>query len=170
MSDINVSYQQRGVIVSRMRGLYGAARGAALVEFALVVPLLLLLFLGIIEFGVVALHELTLVQVAREGSRHASLGRPVAEIEERILNMGGALPNPEELIINLDYSTDHGETYPYALADVGGGSENDAPPGSLVKATVQCPHHLLTGSFFSWLTGAENGCLPLKADVVMRRE
>jgi Flp pilus assembly protein TadG len=170
MSNINARCRQRGVNFGRTRRPRGAAFGAALVEFALVLPLLLLLFLGIIEFGVVALHELTLAQVAREGSRHASLGRPVAQIEERILNMGGALPNPEELTIDLTYSTDQGETYPYALSDVGEGSENDAPPGSLIQVTVEWPHHLLTGSFFSWLTGAEGDRLPLRADVVMRRE
>ncbi len=156
----------------RRRGRRGfrRTRGAALVEFALVLPLLLLLFLGILEFGVVALQELTLVQVAREGSRQASLGRSVAQIEERVLNMGGALPNPGEVAVAATYSTDDGATYPYALADVGDGSENDAPPGSLVKVIVTCPHQMLTGDFFSWLTGVSDGRLPLKAEVVMRRE
>lgn len=146
------------------------SRGAALVEFALVAPLLLLLLLGILEFGVVMLHQLTLAQVAREGSRHASLGRSVAQIDQRIHNMAGALPNPQEMAIELTYSTDGGVTYPYALADAGGGGENDAPPGSLIKVTVRCPHHFLTGSFFSWLTGAQGDRLPLAASVVMRRE
>jgi hypothetical protein len=145
-------------------------RGAALVEMALVMPLLLLLLLGILEFGVVMLHQLTLAQMAREGSRHASLGRPVAQIEERVINMGGALPNPEEMTVDLSYSTDEGATYPYALGDVGGGSENDAPPGSLIQVSVRWTHHFLTGSFFSWLTGAEGDRLPLAAAVVMRRE
>jgi hypothetical protein len=137
---------------------------------ALVMPLLLLLVLGILEFGVIMLHQLTLQQIAREGSRHASLGRTVEQIEQRVVNMGGALPNQNELTISLNYSTDEGQTYPYSLGDGGGGSENDAPPGSLIMVTVDWPHHLLTGSFFSWLTGAQNGRLPLKADVVMRRE
>ena len=145
-------------------------RGAALVEFALIVPLLLMLFLGIVEFGVMMLHQLTLAQVAREGSRHASLGRTVAEIDTRMLNMAGALPNQNELVVDLSYSTDQGVTYPYALGDAGGGSENDAPPGGLIKVTLDWPHHLITGSFFSWLSGAQGDTLPLKAEVIMRRE
>jgi Flp pilus assembly protein TadG len=144
-------------------------RGAALVEFALILPILLLLFLGIIEFGVVMMHQLTLVQVAREGSRHASLGKPVAQIEERIYNTAGALPNHTDLTIQLNYSTDQGVTYPYVLGDNAGG-ENDAPPGSLIKVTLTWPHHLITGSFFSWLTGVQGDVLPLKSEVVMRRE
>jgi Flp pilus assembly protein TadG len=154
----------------RTLGRRRGRRGAALVEFALIVPILLMLFLGIIEFGVMMMHQLTLVQVAREGSRHASLGKPVEQIEGRMLNMAGALPNQDELAVDLAYSTDEGQTYPYALGDAGGGSENDAPPGSLIKVTLDWPHHLLTGSFFSWLSGAQGDTLPLKAEVVMRRE
>ena len=144
-------------------------RGAALVEFALILPILLMLFLGIIEFGVVMMHQLTLVQVAREGSRHASLGKPVAEIDQRMLNTAGALPNHNELTMNLRYSTDQGLTYPYVLGN-SALNENNAPAGSLIKVTLTWPHHMLTGSFFSWLTGVHNNTLPLKSEVVMRRE
>jgi hypothetical protein len=140
------------------------------VEFALILPLLLMLFLGIVESGVMMMHQLTLAQVAREGSRHASLGRPVSEIEARMLNMAGALPMYNEMVIDLTYSTDEGQTYPYQLGDVGGGSENDAPPGTLIRVTLDWPHQLLTGSFFSWLSGAEGNSLPLRAIIVMRRE
>lgn len=146
-------------------------RGAALVEFALILPILLMLFLGIIEFGVLMMHQLTLVQVAREGSRHASLGRPVAQIEERILNTAGALPNHNELTTDLSYSTDEGLTYPYSLGDIGAGGENNAPPGSLIKVTVTWPHHMITGSFLTrWLSQAQGDALPLKSEVIMRRE
>ena len=144
-------------------------RGAALVEFALILPILLMLFLGIVEFGVMMMHQLTLVQVAREGSRHASLGRPVAQIEERVLNMAGALPNHDELVMDFSYSTDEGLTYPYALGDNAGG-DNDAPAGSLIKVHLDWPHHLLTGSFFSWLSNVQNDTLPHKSNVIMRRE
>jgi Flp pilus assembly protein TadG len=144
--------------------------GAALVEMALVMPLLLLLFLGILESGVVMLHQLTLVQMAREGSRQASLGRPVAEIKQRVLNVGGSLPNHNELATTLKYSIDQGQTYPYSLGDASGGNANSAPAGSLIKVTVNWPHHLITGSFFSWLTGAQGDRLPQRADAVMRRE
>lgn len=44
-------------------------RGAAAVEFALVVPLLLLLLMGILEFGRIYNAQITLTQAAREGVR-----------------------------------------------------------------------------------------------------
>ena len=144
-------------------------RGAALIEFALIVPLLIFLLLGIVEFGIVVMHQLTLEQAAREGSRLAAVRNPTTEVVERITNSASILPNGSELEIAMAYSTDNGLTYPYLLGNTAGGT-NDAPPGSLVQVSVSWPHHLATGSFFGWLTGAENNTLPLHAEVVMRRE
>ncbi len=49
-------------------------RGQALVEFALVVPVLLLLLVAIMELGLVINHYITLTEAAREGARSAALG------------------------------------------------------------------------------------------------
>ena len=51
-------------------------RGTAAVEFALVLPLLLLVALGIIDFGRAINAQITLTQAAREGARLAALGQP----------------------------------------------------------------------------------------------
>lgn len=49
-------------------------RGAAAVEFALVVPILLVLVLGIIEFGRAYQVQTTVSAAAREGARSMALG------------------------------------------------------------------------------------------------
>jgi Flp pilus assembly protein TadG len=49
-----------------------ADRGSAVVEFALVVPLALLLLLGLVEVAVVARAEIQLVHAAREGARQSA--------------------------------------------------------------------------------------------------
>jgi hypothetical protein len=49
-------------------------RGAAAVEFALLLPLLLLLVFGIIDFGRALNAQITLTQAAREGARLDALG------------------------------------------------------------------------------------------------
>ena len=49
-------------------------RGAAAVEFALLLPLLMLLVFGIVDFGRALNAQITLTQAAREGARMAALG------------------------------------------------------------------------------------------------
>ncbi|WP_344125586.1 TadE family protein [Luedemannella flava] len=48
-------------------------RGAAAVEFALVLPVLLILVFGIIDFGRMLNAKITLTQAAREGARAAAV-------------------------------------------------------------------------------------------------
>lgn len=47
-------------------------RGAALVEFALLMPLLLMLFLGIVSVGIAYNHQLSITHAARESARFAA--------------------------------------------------------------------------------------------------
>jgi hypothetical protein len=61
----------------RRRG--GTDEGAAAVEFALLLPILLLLVFGIVDFGRLLNAQITLTEAAREGARAESLGAdPVA--------------------------------------------------------------------------------------------
>jgi Flp pilus assembly protein TadG len=50
-------------------------RGATAVEFALLLPVLLLLVFGLIDFGRALNAQITLTQAAREGARLAALGQ-----------------------------------------------------------------------------------------------
>src|SRR5580704_13840340 len=58
-------------------------RGAAAVEFALCLPILLLLVFGIIDFGRALNAQITLTQAAREGVRLAALGYTSAAVQAR---------------------------------------------------------------------------------------
>lgn len=51
-------------------------RGAVAVEFGLILPLLLLILLGIIDFGRAFNAQVTLTQAAREGARLEALDQP----------------------------------------------------------------------------------------------
>jgi len=56
-----------------LRRLKKNDRGASLIEFAIVAPLLIVLFMGIIEFGWVYNGYITLNGATREGARIASI-------------------------------------------------------------------------------------------------
>lgn len=64
------------MLASSVHGGSSADRGAAVVEFALLLPLLLLILLGIIDFGRMLNAQETLTQAAREGARVVALGQP----------------------------------------------------------------------------------------------
>lgn len=66
----------RRMLPSSVHGSSGADRGATAVEFALLLPLLLLIVMGIIDFGRMLNAQQTLTQAAREGARLVALAQP----------------------------------------------------------------------------------------------
>lgn len=88
--------------------------GASAVEFALVVPLLLLIVFGIINFGVVFSQQLTLNNAVRAGARG---GVVVAElldcptIRERVnSDLSGLGMDPDAVEVRITLLTDGGAT------------------------------------------------------------
>jgi Flp pilus assembly protein TadG len=55
--------------------VFGEERGQSLVEFAVVLPLLLLLLLGIVTFGIAFWNQLSLTQAATAGAQVAAVSR-----------------------------------------------------------------------------------------------
>ena len=76
---------------SKIKRLIKANKGQALVEFALILPLLLLLIFGVIEFGRIFGAELTVNNSAREGARLGAIGATDSLIVTRVLNSSGML-------------------------------------------------------------------------------
>jgi Flp pilus assembly protein TadG len=69
-------------------------QGQSMTEFALVLPILALLLFGVIQFGIVFNHYITLTDAVRAGARKGAVGR--------------RLQNPEAAVIQAvrDASTD----------------------------------------------------------------
>ena len=72
--------------MNRLRLRVGNDRGAAAVEFALVLPLLLITVLGLVDFGRAYSMQISLTQAAREGVRVAALGGSAADATTRTTN------------------------------------------------------------------------------------
>jgi Flp pilus assembly protein TadG len=69
-------------------------RGAAAVEMALVLPLLIALVFGIIDFARIFNAEIQLSQAAREGVRLAAIGAPTYTSAQAVDRAKLAAPNP----------------------------------------------------------------------------
>jgi Flp pilus assembly protein TadG len=61
-------------------------RGQALVEFAIVLPILLLLVMGIAQFGMMFNSYLSLQNASRDGARAGAVGNSTTEIKNLILS------------------------------------------------------------------------------------
>lgn len=59
----------------------GGERGAAAVEFAIVVPLLLLILLALVDFGRMFFVQVSVNAASREGARASSLGQSTAQVD-----------------------------------------------------------------------------------------
>jgi Flp pilus assembly protein TadG len=77
----------------RRAGTGPGDRGAVAVEFALLLPLLLLILFGIVDFGRALNAQITLTQAAREGVRLASLGYSASAVTTRTQSAAVGLSN-----------------------------------------------------------------------------
>lgn len=66
----------RGSMISRLRPRRRDDEGASAVEFALVVPLLLMIAFGIIAFGLVLFSQISATHAAREAVRQLAVNNP----------------------------------------------------------------------------------------------
>jgi Flp pilus assembly protein TadG len=77
----------------------GRDDGQALVELALALPILLLLLMGIIQFGIMISDYSTLVDAARSGAQELSVGRGLSDpcdlaVKQAMTNTAGAFSVP----------------------------------------------------------------------------
>jgi Flp pilus assembly protein TadG len=87
--------------------------GAELVEFALVLPILLLVFGGIVDFGLLLQRQQVITNAAREGARLAVLpGYTQADVQARVtqfvregINSDGAAPSTDLTLVTLTPGT-----------------------------------------------------------------
>lgn len=116
----------------------GRESGASVVEFALVVPFLLMLVFGVIEFGTVMAQKATVASAAREGARYGSVnlyasavGTPrycshvVAKAREQARTIG---MEPADLAVTVKRGTTEATAATMCAA-----SANAAPTGARVS-------------------------------------
>jgi Flp pilus assembly protein TadG len=85
-------------------------RGQSLVEFALIVPLFLLLMFAIVDFGMGFYSWITVTNAAREGARIGAVGADSATITQRVKDTAGSLNNSNLTISVSNAKGNSGET------------------------------------------------------------
>jgi Flp pilus assembly protein TadG len=102
------------------RRLAARESGAAMVEMAIVLPLLLLLVFGIIEFGRLYNSQLTLTHAAREGIRDYAIFQDPVQAEDTARQAVSATFDPAPMVITTS-ACNPGDpatmtiTYPFQL-------------------------------------------------------
>ena len=99
-------------------------RGAAAVELAAILPFLVVLVFGMIEFGVMFYDKAVITNASREGARAGITGIGVTEIKQivssycnvNIINLGGSnnldpnkifvTPVGSDLVVRIEYNYD----------------------------------------------------------------
>jgi Flp pilus assembly protein TadG len=145
--------------LSRRRTRWQAEDGAALIEFAIVLPLMLLVLLGTLDFGMLFQRYQVVTNAAREGARIAVLPSYGDEdVEARVTEFLTAAGLTEPL---LSDPTPVRTCEPLPT----GGSIN------VVSVTVEYPYsYSAIGAFASYFDGVGFSRTGLQATAAMRSE
>lgn len=128
-------------------------RGQATVELALVLPILLLLLLGIAQFGLIFQAQLVIDSAARDGARLGAIGGDDTAIRDRVAATSGFDPSTLQITITPQ------------------GPPGGPPraPGSDVMVNVTHPVRIIVPMFES-LLGGSGGTFTVSATSRMRVE
>jgi Flp pilus assembly protein TadG len=111
--------------------------GQAIVEFALVLPLLMGLLLGIVQFGIIFNNYETITDAARIGGRQAAVARFVGD------NGASAISAAKAAATNLDLSAPGAVTATSCPPDVPSCTTSDwSSTGNIVTVTVTYPYSI----------------------------
>ena len=153
--------------VNSMTGRLKSERGAELIEFALIFPLLLLVMLGIVDFGFMFQRYEVLTNATREGARIAVLpGYTTPDVKTRVcayLTAGGVPTtgcpnNPTNPTVTV---TD-------ATITVPGGA---ALTIDVKRVQLSYNHnYMFVGPIISLMGGSWNNAKPINTEAAMRVE
>ncbi len=117
-------------------------RGATAVEFAIVVPLLLLILFGLIDFGRLFFVEVSLNAASREGARASALHRPSGQVTQVSQNSAYGLASVSSL----------GLTSTLTVVP-GAGCPANPSPTDMTQVSVNVPFRWLTPIAFTMGAG-----------------
>jgi Flp pilus assembly protein TadG len=152
------------VPMNSLRHRLRSERGAELIEFALVFPVLLLVVLGIVDFGFLFQRMEVVTNAAREGARMAVLpGYTKADVENRVCNyiLTGGVPMTTcgaagNTLVTVNMA------FPIAMP-------SGAPMSAKRVEVVYTHNYLFIGPMTSWF-GGSLASVPIRGVAIMRDE
>jgi Flp pilus assembly protein TadG len=146
-----------------------ARHGGVLVEMALVIPVLITMMFGMLEFGFIFSDQTMLTHASREATRVASLGGTNEQIGAAVASARGPLRTSKLATPLLRYRVWNGSTWGDWQTLTSTSAGNCAQSGDQVSVRLQYTHDLMTGP---WLVPLFSGhrSVTLTSQIVMRRE
>jgi len=94
----------------RRHRIIKSEKGASAVEFALILPILIILVFGIVEFGIAFNNYITITHAAREGARIAAVDLNNPDLKNIIIERAYPVPiTPDDITISTPEGTDIGD-------------------------------------------------------------
>jgi Flp pilus assembly pilin Flp len=134
-------------MIARLRRAARSDDGASAVEFALLVPFLLLITFGIITFGMILFTQITATHAAREAARQIAVN-------------GDAVTDCDALKTFLE------DSGTWAPSDIQATSDGDGGPGDELTLTFDIPTDHGTVGAFTGVTEAIPGAAIVIPDVL----
>jgi Flp pilus assembly protein TadG len=149
--------------MTSMKDRLDTERGAELIEFALIFPLLLLVMLGIVDFGFLFQRYEVLTNATREGARLAVLpGYTTADVKLRVCNYltTGGVP-----------TTACGTTKPVVTVTDTTVAVTGGPAVAVKRVQVTYSHnYMFVGPIIGLMGGTFSTNVPITTVAVMRKE
>lgn len=142
-----------------MKRVLKTERAQSLVEFALVLPIFLILILATIDFGWGLRAYITATNSAREGARTGAVGEAADKITQSAIDRSAGMLSSGNLAVEW--------------RDKNGALTTERKPGYLVTVKVNYNYNYITplGGMLSAFTGGTlPSPLPMKVDSTMRVE
>ncbi len=92
-------------MLRRLTGLISNEQGVSSLELALILPILVMLLVGIVQFGMAYNNYLAITHAAREGARHAA----VNQFDEGAVRNEAYPVNPDSVSVSYPNGEQHGE-------------------------------------------------------------
>ncbi len=154
------------------RNMSALRGGTVTVELALVVPLLIFLLFGILEFGFLVKDRAELAAAAREAARQAAIGSVPARINAEVDANTSTINDAEvtRVFRFRGWDSDSG-TWGAWQPLVADGSENNAEQGDQVQISLTYGHPLLVpGLMGAMLNADDSGRVTMSVSTIMMRE